>query len=49
MMDFVVIDCGRVVTELEELLWELLFSLTHLSELNLVVLVVTHDTLVRDP
>ena len=45
MMDFVVTECDTVVTELE--LWELLFSLTQLSELNSVVLVVTKDTLVK--
>ena len=38
----------QVVTELEEQLWELLFILTQLSELNSVVLVVTKDTLVKD-
>ena len=46
-MDFIVTDCGRVVTELEEQLCELLFSLTQLSELNSVVLVVTKDTLAK--
>ena len=47
-MDFILTDCGRVVTELEEQLWELLFSLTQLSELNSVLLVVTKDTIVKD-
>ena len=48
MEDLVIIDCGRVVTELEEYLCELLFSLTQLSDLNSVVLVVTEHTLVKD-
>ena len=48
MMEFVLTECDTVVTELEESLWELLFSLTQLSELNSVVLVVTNGTLVRD-
>ena len=47
MVEFIIIDCGRVVTELEEYLCELLFSLTQLSELNSVFLVVTKDTLVK--
>ena len=47
-MDFIVTDCGRVVTELEEQLREFLFTLTQLSELNSFVLVVTKDTLMRD-
>ena len=38
----------QVVTELEEQLCELLFSLTEFSELNSVVLVVTEHTLVKD-
>ena len=47
-MDLILTECEKVVTELEEQLCELLFSLTQLSELNSVVLVVTHDTLMRD-
>ena len=47
MMDFVATECETVVTELEEQLWELLFSLTQLSDLNSVVLVVTKYALVK--
>ena len=41
--------CNRVQSAVVHELVQVVNSLTHLSELNSVVIVVTEDTLVRDP